>query len=623
MHVNGLSDFRDCMKRAKEQWGRNLINRFSRILIVLSCIAMGPTAYAEDGLPLTILYPKANSIVQKRVNLVLDPATDSTKVAFIQAIVNKRTEYPVVDLSTGKHASQGLLLKPGINTITVKVFTRSVDEKSKKATFQPVYSREISVYNGEGIVPSPPPATFTKDLFHSREREAECSGCHRLEVTPEDLKYKKSQDVLCFPCHKSVPTGRHIHGPAAAWNCLSCHDPEIYPVKYQFNSADPWKVSKTSQTVEPMVYTYSSAEIFKPASSTIVSKDKAKDMLKDVLNYAKQNPGDKIRIEVHTDNTPPPKIKEKVKGKSTVKGFKNNKALTDARAKTFLALLKELGVNMKGITAVGMSDTLPKAPNKTPEGRELNNRIEIVVHPADVKVKNSQKLPILKDRDRVLVNLAYAQGPQISKLTVIDKLPKGRQYLKGSGYFKGKAKEPRIKGDDLIWELGDMDANFSSALFYVLRKGKESKPIAGAVNVVYSVGSREMTREFDPKAPAKRGLTVKESCLQCHGPMLEKHFKHGPADAGYCTLCHDPHASNHAAWLRKSAWDLCTTCHAEKGSGVHVVSGHPTRLKPDRMRPGKRLSCASCHEPHTANNKNMFTYDVKTREELCRLCHTK
>jgi len=616
-------DFRDCMIDGKGQRGQNLINMVSRILFIIICIAVGSIAYAEDKLPVTIIYPKANSIVYKRVNLVLDPATDSSKIAFFQVIVNKRNEYPVVDLTTGKHASQGLLLDQGINTITVRVLTRSVDEKGNKTAFQPVSSREIRVFNAEGILPLRPPADFTKELFHSREREAECSGCHRLDVAPEDLKYKKPQDVLCYACHRNIPTGRHIHGPAAAWNCLSCHDPEIYPVKYQFNSADPWKVSKTSQTVEPMVYTYSSAEIFKPALATIISKDKAKDMLKDVLNYTKQNPGDKIRLEVHTDNTPPPKIREKVKGKLKVTGFKNNQALSAARAKTFLALLKESGVNMKNVTAVGMSDKLPKAPNKTPEGRELNNRIEIVVHPADVKVKNSQKLPVLKDRDRVLVNLSYAQGPQISKLTVVDKLPKGRQYLKGSGYFNGKTKEPRIKGDDLIWELGDMDANFNNGLFYVLRKGKDNQPIAGMVSVVYTAGSREMTRAFDPKVSEKRGLTVKESCLQCHGTTVDKHVKHGPADAGYCNSCHDPHASSHAAWLRKSAWDLCTTCHAEKGSGVHVVTGHPTRLKPDRMRPGKRLTCSSCHEPHSANSRDLFTYDVKTRGELCKLCHAK
>jgi predicted CXXCH cytochrome family protein len=50
-------------------------------------------------------------------------------------------------------------------------------------------------------------------------------------------------------------------------------------------------------------------------------------------------------------------------------------------------------------------------------------------------------------------------------------------------------------------------------------------------------------------------------------------FKHGPVDAGYCTVCHDPHASEKADGLRKSVWDLCVTCHFEKVTEKHVLVG--------------------------------------------------
>ena len=138
-----------------------------------------------------------------------------------------------------------------------------------------------------------------------------------------------------------------------------------------------------------------------------------------------------------------------------------------------------------------------------------------------------------------------------------------------------------------------------------------------------------MSREFDPDMPFRHGHTVKEACMKCHEGVMVGEFKHGPVDAGYCNLCHDPHASHNPAWLRKSSWELCTTCHAEKASGVHVVAGfvsgftHPTKGKRDPAQRGKRLSCASCHSPHSAASKDLYAYNVKTRFELCGICHAK
>jgi predicted CXXCH cytochrome family protein len=106
-------------------------------------------------------------------------------------------------------------------------------------------------------------------------------------------------------------------------------------------------------------------------------------------------------------------------------------------------------------------------------------------------------------------------------------------------------------------------------------------------------------------------------------------FKHGPIDAGYCTLCHDPHASENAAWLRRPSWDLCTTCHEEKATGRHVIAGfksnasHPTKQKRDPARRGKRMTCVSCHAPHSAASRDLFAFGVKERFELCVFCHEK
>ncbi len=566
-----------------------------------------------------ILYPRDNAIVGNKVNLVLDPAD----IPYFQVSVNK-TEYPVVDTSSGAHAYQGLTLLSGKNSITVNVLAASGEKGKQK--FSVVSTRSITVFNREGFFSSVP-GGFTLDPFHTRERESTCSSCHRMEVSAEDWNHAKPADVLCYTCHRQIPQGKQIHGPAALWNCLACHDPDLYPAKYAFTSHDPWKIVKYTKSVEPMVFTLPAADLFKPASAILVSKAKAKEAFAEVISYIKQNPGDRVRLEVHTDNTPL-KQQKRVKGKSV--GFKDNTALTAARARTLASLLREnTPVGQKKLQAVGMGEKLPKTPNKTKEERDLNNRVEIVVYPSDLKVINSQKLPVLKDRQRVVVSISYSQGPQLTKLRVAERLPRGMQYVKGSGFVKGKGTEPKTVASELVWDFGDMDSNFADSVSYIVKKGKDGAAVPDQTRILYVAQGREQSRDFDPKAPVGLGRTVKETCLKCHEAVVNKKFKHGPVDAGYCNLCHDPHASPNPAWLRRPSWDLCSTCHPEQGSGVHVVSGfasgktHPTKNKRDPSRPGKRMSCASCHEPHSAETQYFYAFGVKTRAELCSICHSK
>ena len=342
------------------------------LLFLCMLVAAADASGGQGSAP--ILYPKKNALVGSRVNLVLDPSADWSAIRFFQVIVGA-TEYRVVDTSTMKHAVQGIRLEPGLNTITVKLF-EAWSKKKKKQKLRaivtvPVYSKNDIVTGG--AIPRP----FSPRPFHSRKNEQPCSGCHRLNVQPSDFEQGKPEDMMCYACHRGIPTGEHIHGPAAIWDCLTCHNPELYPVKYQF-----------------------------------------------------------------------------------------------------------------------LPVTASQRTRKTATGK-------------------------------------------------------------------------------------------------------------------YKI------------------ITVAESCKKCHHAILSGSYTHGPADAGYCTLCHDPHASPNPAWLKKGPWDLCVTCHATMAAGRHVVAGfvsgkgHPTKKRKDRSRPGKRLSCASCHEPHSAESEHLFAHDIKTRYELCRICHAK
>ncbi|MCL4536836.1 MAG: cytochrome c3 family protein, partial [Nitrospirae bacterium] len=125
----------------------------------------------------------------------------------------------------------------------------------------------------------------------------------------------------------------------------------------------------------------------------------------------------------------------------------------------------------------------------------------------------------------------------------------------------------------------------------------------------------------------------RDLCFVCHKEQKEewtpKKYWHGPTATGKCTICHNPHASNNPFWLRKPTWNLCVTCHEERGSGRHVIAGfvfgstHPTKGRPDPIRPGKELSCASCHNPHASNSKSLFANDGISPGSLCQMCHKK
>jgi predicted CXXCH cytochrome family protein len=128
-------------------------------------------------------------------------------------------------------------------------------------------------------------------------------------------------------------------------------------------------------------------------------------------------------------------------------------------------------------------------------------------------------------------------------------------------------------------------------------------------------------------------VPVRDLCFGCHTDLKDYFFstpyQHGPTATGMCTICHNPHGTNNEFWLKKEPWDLCTTCHAEKASGRHVIawgpSGqtHPTRGRPDPMKPEREFSCRSCHNPHASNMPKLWNYNVKSYFELCQVCHNK
>lgn len=130
---------------------------------------------------------------------------------------------------------------------------------------------------------------------------------------------------------------------------------------------------------------------------------------------------------------------------------------------------------------------------------------------------------------------------------------------------------------------------------------------------------------------------VSKSCAECHDSVEEwegNKFTHGPVNDGRCERCHNPHGSDNEFFLRKTIWDVCTTCHAEKADGQHVIpaigfgaptktGGHPTKDREDPARPGRELTCSGCHNPHGSSGVYLLRMKGSLPFGVCQRCHKK
>jgi chemotaxis protein MotB len=79
-----------------------------------------------------------------------------------------------------------------------------------------------------------------------------------------------------------------------------------------------------------------------------------------------------IRVEGHTDNRP-----------INTREFKSNWELSAARAATVVHLLMEAGVDPARLAVIGLGEYRPAQSNDTPEGRNANRRVLLVILGSD------------------------------------------------------------------------------------------------------------------------------------------------------------------------------------------------------------------------------------------------
>lgn len=100
-------------------------------------------------------------------------------------------------------------------------------------------------------------------------------------------------------------------------------------------------------------------------------KESGKDVLKKVGDALKSYDKKIIRVVGFTDNVPI--------AKATQATYPTNWELSVARATNVVRQLQEVGVPPERMIASGRGEYSPIAPNDTPEGRQKNRRIEIML----------------------------------------------------------------------------------------------------------------------------------------------------------------------------------------------------------------------------------------------------
>ncbi|NIS77384.1 MAG: hypothetical protein GTO00_07175 [Deltaproteobacteria bacterium] len=82
-------------------------------------------------------------------------------------------------------------------------------------------------------------------------------------------------------------------------------------------------------------------------------------------------------------------------------------------------------------------------------------------------------------------------------------------------------------------------------------------------------------------------------CYRCHDKKDDKKFVHGPLGGGACAVCHEPHGSRNAYFLKEDTRVLCISCHDQSSSRTHVLSA-------------KNKKCEKCHNPHSSEEVNFL-----------------
>ncbi len=137
-----------------------------------------------------------------------------------------------------------------------------------------------------------------------------------------------------------------------------------YKLDQQAKELEEIPNTEVKREEDKLVVTMADAVLFDVNSAAL--KTEAQQTLGQMADVMVRYPDTDILVKGHTDNT----------GSETY-----NQELSERRAKSVQNYLIDKGVSVPRITAIGFGETMPVAPNDTPEDRQKNRRVEIEIKP--------------------------------------------------------------------------------------------------------------------------------------------------------------------------------------------------------------------------------------------------
>jgi len=125
-------------------------------------------------------------------------------------------------------------------------------------------------------------------------------------------------------------------------------------------------MSAVRREKDALILTFKSDVLFDTGSSTIKSAANSSGEIDRVAQILNKYPDSTIKVVGYTDST----------GSES-----HNLRLSELRANAVKNALMVKGVRASRMVAIGMGKSYPVADNNTPEGRQLNRRVNIVIEP--------------------------------------------------------------------------------------------------------------------------------------------------------------------------------------------------------------------------------------------------
>lgn len=193
------------------------MERFILISVILALLAPC-TVNAEETLGnLTVIVPPDKAITESSViSIVLRVAGNA--VDQLQISVNDGKRLLIAKPASQRFACKdGIKLSSGLNRVKVVGLK---DGKKVEEVHTQVFSRPDLTQISSDVPPG-----FKQYPFHVDSREKPCVPCHQLEFSSKTAgKIPSGDPSPCFRCHKKILSNAFLHGPAAGWYCLTCHD---------------------------------------------------------------------------------------------------------------------------------------------------------------------------------------------------------------------------------------------------------------------------------------------------------------------------------------------------------------------------------------------------------------